>query len=129
MITPARAAELGGIISSDVPGTIPASAHSYTHPALEGRTVVRLTPDALGEVEDITLTSLGFTPGQKTPIGRVRQRAIGFPAWPIIHDPKNARHALNLVGDLQRAAKAAKSKPGNAKLLLDELAKMLGPSE
>lgn len=128
MITPSRAAELGGIISSDAPGTIPASAHSYTHLALEGRTVVRLTPDALGEVEDITLTSLGFTPGQHTGIGRMRQRAIGFPAWPIIHDPKNARHALNLVGDLQRAAKAAKSKPGNAKLLLDELAKMLGDS-
>ncbi|NUP48550.1 MAG: hypothetical protein HOW97_14760, partial [Catenulispora sp.] len=35
-------------------------ARAYRHPALEGRTVVRLVPRALGEAEDLTMEFLGF---------------------------------------------------------------------
>ena len=128
MITDSRAAELGGVSPTAVPDTVALQARRYVHPQFEGRTVVRLARENLAEVEDLSLGVLGFTPDGAAGVGHVRNRAIGFPAWPIITDPPNARHALNLVGDLNRAAKLARSKAGPAKELLDELAGRLGNS-
>lgn len=126
MITNARTAELGGIAQAAAPDTVPLYSRRYTHPALPGRAVVRLVRDSLQEVEDLSLAVLGFNADGGAEVGHVRMRAIGFPAWPILTDPDNARHALNLVGDLRRADKLAKSKAGPAKELLDELAGRLG---
>jgi len=128
MITDSRAAELGGVSSNAVPDTVALQARRYAHPQFEGRMVVRLVRENLAEVEDLSLGVLGFTPDGAAGVGHVRNRAIGFPAWPIITDPANSRHALNLVGDLNRAAKLARSKAGPAKELLDELAGRLGNS-
>ncbi|MDO4716390.1 MAG: hypothetical protein Q4B08_02385 [Propionibacteriaceae bacterium] len=128
MTDAARIVELGGIAAEEVPQTVGLLARSYTSPHLPGRTVVRLVREPLREVEDLSLGVLGLEPAQEAPVGRVRSRAIGFPAWPIIHDPANARHALNLVADLKRAAKLARSKAGPAKDLLDSLATTLGSS-
>ena len=129
MIDDSTIAALGGVAASAAPGASPAQARAYTHPALPGRTVVRLTTDALAQVEDTTLTSLGFThTGTPTPVGHTRTRTTGFPEWPILTDPANARHALNLVGDLRRIEKTARAKPGNAKKGIDELARMLDES-
>ena len=129
MIDDSAIAALGGVSASPAPGASPAQARAYTHPALPGRTVVRLTPDDLAQVEDTTLASLGFTRAcDPAPIGHTRTRATGFPEWPILTDPANARHALNLVGDLRRIEKTARAKPGNAKKSIDELARMLDES-
>ena len=129
MIDDSAIAALGGVSASPAPGASPAQARAYTHPALPGRTVVRLTPDDLAQVEDTALASLGFArTGDPAPIGHTRTRTTGFPEWPILTDPANARHALNLVGDLRRIEKTAGSRPGNAKRSIDELAQMLGGS-
>ena len=107
MILNSRTAELGGISATPQPDTITASALHYQHPALGDRVVVRIVGDNLTEAEDVALATLGFHRTAAVPVGAIRPRTAGFPAWPIRHDPANARHALNLVGDLQRATKLA----------------------
>lgn len=128
MILNSRTAELGGISVTPQPDTVTALALHYQHPALEDRVVVRLVGDNLTEAEDRVLAAIGLRRTAATPVGATRPRTAGFPAWPIRHDPANARHALNLVGDLHRAAKLARTKPKLAKELLDQLALTLGNS-
>ncbi|QQM66927.1 hypothetical protein [Actinomyces weissii] len=128
MTDDSQVAALGGVSTTAAPELTGLQARAYTHPALAGRTVVRLVQDNLVEAEDLSLKTLFFTPAGGTSVGYVRSRAIGFPAWPIVNDPQNAHHALNLVGDLRRVAKQARTKPGNAKDSLDRLAKTLGDS-
>ncbi|RRD46091.1 hypothetical protein [Tessaracoccus sp. OH4464_COT-324] len=128
MIGDEQAVALGGVGLSRTADAVVAQARHYTHPALPGRSVVRVVRGNLSEVEDLSLGALGFEAGRHTDVGFVRHQAVGFPAWPIIHDPANARHALNLVADLKRAAKMARSRPGATKDLLVELANKLGRS-
>lgn len=119
----------GGITAvSDGDVAVPVVAVSYSHPALAGRSVVRLVPEGLVEAEDLTLGVSGFASQGGVRVGFVRRRAVGFPAWPIVHDPENAQHALNLVADLERAASLAQTKAGAAKSLLTELAARLDAS-
>ncbi|WP_316524618.1 hypothetical protein [Kitasatospora brasiliensis] len=103
------------------------TARSYAHPALDGRRIVRLVPGALGQAEDLALDFLGLAP-QAAPVevGQVRQEALGFPAWALVHDPANGHHALALVKEMERLARQATSKPGAAKEGFDELAVRLG---
>ncbi|MFE0173592.1 DUF4132 domain-containing protein [Streptomyces sp. NPDC059002] len=70
------------------------TARAYAHPVLEGRTVIRLVPEAIGPAEDLALEYLGFDGGATTTVGRVRRRSLGFPAWALVNDPANGRHAL-----------------------------------
>ncbi len=98
-------------------------ARHYASDLLGDRRVVRLVPDNLQEVEDLTLETFGLRPDGAVAVGEVPNRAVGFPARAIITDPANARHALNLVQGLQRAVRQAKSKPGNAR---DEIVAMAG---
>ena len=128
MIPDSQVVGLDGIAIAPTEGCVALQARHYSHPALKGRTVVRLVRENLSSAEDISLGVLGFVPTSSQPVGYVRNRAIGFPAWVIINDPANARHALNLVPDLRRAARMARSKPGNTKVLLDSLAKTLSDS-
>lgn len=103
------------------------TARTYQHPALDGRQVVRLVPGALGPAEDLALDFLGLLPvAQAVEVGQVRQEALGFPAWALVHDPANGHHALALVKEMERLARLAKSKPGHAKDGFDELAVRLG---
>ncbi|MFF4813985.1 hypothetical protein ACFY2K_05315 [Kitasatospora sp. NPDC001309] len=103
------------------------TARGYTHPALDGRRIVRLVPGALGPAEDLALDFLGLAPeGAPAEVGQVRQEALGFPAWALVHDPANGHHALALVKELERLARQARSKPGAAKDGFDELATRLG---
>ncbi|WP_307867805.1 hypothetical protein [Umezawaea beigongshangensis] len=105
------------------------SARSYTHPALDDRVVVRLVPEVLGRAEDLTLEFLGFTePERATAVGVGRRSALGFPAWALIHDPANAHHALNLVKNVEKLTRTARSKAGSAKDGFLELGAMLGRS-
>lgn len=128
MIDDSRTAELDGVAASPVPDTVALHARSYTSELIEDRTVVRLVRDELLDVEDLTMAAFGFEQSDDAPVGHTRKRAIGFPAWPIIQDPDNAQHALNLVQDLQRVAKLAKNRPGPAKDRLIELGDILGRS-
>ncbi|WP_089106474.1 hypothetical protein [Streptomyces hyaluromycini] len=103
------------------------TARTYTHPALDGRTVVRLVPGTLGEAEDLALEFLGLAREPAAPeVGQVRRETLGFPAWALVHDPANGHHALALVKDVERLARQAKSKPGNAKEGFEALGERLG---
>ncbi|MEW2134113.1 hypothetical protein [Streptomyces sp. NPDC005435] len=103
------------------------TVRTYTHPALDGRQVVRLVPGTLGEAEDLALEFLGLAREPAAPnVGQVRRETLGFPAWALVHDPANGHHALALVKDVERLARQAKSRPGNAKQGFEELGVRLG---
>ncbi|MDO5681196.1 MAG: hypothetical protein Q4G46_00005, partial [Propionibacteriaceae bacterium] len=117
--------DLGAVTGEPADTSVPMVATQWSHPALPGRTVVRLTAEPLVRAEELSLEVTGFAPGPRTNVGHTRRRAIGFPAWPIIHDPANAHHALNIVADLERMARTARSKPGFAKDQVDDLVRIL----
>ena len=120
--------EHGGITLEANDATFPLSAATFTHAALPGRTIVRLIPEQLLEAERLALAVSEIEFEGSTPVGHVQRRGTGFPAWPILTDPKNAQHALNLVADLERATRHAKSKPGAAKTEILALADKLEDS-
>src|SRR5262249_26106766 len=60
------------------------------------------------------------------PVGHARRQALGFPAWALVNDPANGRHALAMVKEMERLARVARTKPGNAKEGYDLLATRLG---
>src|ERR1700694_4757354 len=97
--------------------TVTVTARQYRHAALGERPVIRLTQDPLAEAEDLAMEFLGFVKPQAAtpPVARARQRALGFPAAVILQDPKNARHALDVVKEMEKLSRVAVSKPGNAK--------------
>lgn len=86
-----------------------------------GRTVVRLVAEQLVVAENLALASFDIAQEHSIPVGITLQRALGFPAWAIIQDPKNAQHALNLVGDLEWARRNAKNQPKKVKERFDAL--------
>ncbi|MGQ4401537.1 hypothetical protein ACN6K4_001589 [Streptomyces hayashii] len=103
------------------------TVRTYGHPALDDRRIVRLVPGTLGEAEDLALDFLGLTREAHTPeVGQVRRETLGFPAWALVNDPANGHHALALVKDVERLARQAKSRPGNAKDGFEELGARLG---
>jgi len=107
--------------------TVTVTARQYRHPALGERPVIRLTQDPLAEAEDLAMEFLGFAKPQAAtpPVARARQRALGFPAAVIEQDPKNARHALDVVKEMEKLSRVAVSKPGNAKDGYEEIANRL----
>ncbi|OKX92290.1 hypothetical protein AUP71_12470 [Corynebacterium glutamicum] len=86
-----------------------------------GHTIVRLIPESLIEAESIAQATLGLNLFENHTVGKAEPRAVGFPAWPIIHDPDNAQHALNLVGDLEWARRHASSQAKKVKERFDAL--------
>ncbi|WP_327682474.1 hypothetical protein [Kitasatospora sp. NBC_00458] len=130
-----RLLEAGAVLPS---GTLPdagapdsaadiLTARGYSHPVLGDRRIVRLVPGALGPAEDLAVDFLGLVPAaEPVEVGQVRQEALGFPAWALVHDPANGHHALALVKEMERLGRQAKSKPGHAKDGFEELAKRLG---
>jgi hypothetical protein len=105
------------------------TCRTYRHPVLTERTVVRLVPGTLGEAEDLSMEFLGFArPEQVAKVGVVRQQALGFPAWALVHDPANGHHALALVKEIERLARTAKSRIGPAKAGFDALGERLARS-
>ena len=127
MNTSAFILEAGGLVPVAQPvdgvSTDVVSARSYTHPALGDRAVVRLSPSALAEANDLEMEVLGFNSGTHLgDVGRQKRRALGFPGWCLVHDPPHARYALKVVKRFQKAARRVKSKPGFAKEDFDKLA-------
>jgi hypothetical protein len=94
----------------------------FTHSGIPGREIVRLTPSNLAIGEDAAMDILGFAPVASSAKIALRMRqALGFPEWVLVHDPKNAASALAISRDLKKEARRAKSKPGNAKIVFDEM--------
>ncbi|QHN29349.1 hypothetical protein GII32_02075 [Gordonia amarae] len=120
--------EAGAVLAEPGEHTTPLVARGYTHPGLGDRVVVRLIGEALVPAEDATLEVLGLQPESSTPVGHVRRRTIGFPAWPIITDPANARHAITAAADLQRARKLVSASANAAKEAITATASRLGAS-
>ncbi|MDI1462475.1 hypothetical protein QEZ54_16000 [Catellatospora sp. KI3] len=105
------------------------SARRYRHPVLGDRAIVRLVPATLGGAEDLSMEFLGFEkPESAAPVGVVRQQALGFPAWALVHDPANGHHALALVKEIEKLARTAKSRTGAAKEGFDALGERLARS-
>ncbi|MFI1888463.1 hypothetical protein [Streptomyces jumonjinensis] len=104
------------------------TARAYGHQALDGRTVVRLVPESIAPAEDLALEYLGFTGSGSAPVGLVKPRSLGFPAWALVNDPAQGRHALAVVKEMERLARQVSSKPGLAKEGFDEIGERLDRS-
>ena len=121
----------GGIVplGARVPAdqrTTPVTARAYTHPALAGKTIVRLEPDAVARGTDAEMAAFGFdAPVVSEPLGLVRYRTLGFPAWALIHEPKNAKAALDVTDAFRQAKRLVLAKPGQAKDAFEDIAKQL----
>jgi hypothetical protein len=104
-------------------------ARAYRHAVLPGRTVVRLTAQSVATGDDLEMATLGFGAGEdRGVVGQERRRPLGFPGWALVHDPKNARFALDVVKEFKKHARKAKSKPGHAKDGIDAIAEKLARS-
>ncbi len=125
--------EAGGLAppdaTADAGATEQVVARTYRHPALGERPVVRLTSERLGQAEDLAMEFLGFAaPEVSAPLALQQRRSLGFAAWALTNDPKNARYALDLVKRMKAAARQARSKPGHAWDVYLAMAKDLGRS-
>lgn len=91
-------------------------ARAFTHPALPGRTVVRLSTTEMAPGVDVEMETLGFGDAATTDdLGWQRYRALGFPGWALVNDPARAKFALEVMKDFKKAAARVKSKPGHAR--------------
>ncbi|QIQ04944.1 hypothetical protein [Streptomyces liangshanensis] len=104
------------------------TARAYGHPVLDGRTVVRLVPGAIGAAEDLSVEYLGFAAEEVAEVGRVKRQSLGFPAWALVNDPGNGHHALAVVKEMERLARLVATKPGLAKEGFDEIGERLDRS-
>ena len=103
-------------------------ARSYTHPGLDAP-MIRLSASNVAHALDLEMELLGFTkPKKGVALGKVTPQKLGFPAWALVNDPKNARFALDVVADLKKAIRRMKSKPGHAKEQIDAIAQTLAGS-
>jgi hypothetical protein len=122
----------GGIVAKGV--KLPAderpsmvSARAYPHPAIAGKVIIRIEPDAVADGVDAEMEAFGFGEPEVTKdLGVVRHRTLGFPAWALVNDPKKAKIALGVTEDLRKAKKMVVSKPGHAKEAFEKIAKVLG---
>lgn len=126
--------ELGGLLSTKcllsteeyVADTAPVVAFTMH---INGVPMIRLVPETLLPAEKAIAeqfdTAHVTTPHVSHPIAYSRPQAIGFPAWPIMTDPANAQHALNLVADIEWARKNAKSNTGKVWSRFQELTEHL----
>lgn len=120
--------DAGAVLPEPGEHTTPLVARGYTHQVLGDRTIVRLVGEAIVPAEDAMLDVLGLEPTSAVPVGHLRRRTIGFPAWPIIVDPANARHAIAAAADLQRARKLVAGSANSAKAAIVAAASTLGGS-
>jgi hypothetical protein len=106
--------------------TSPVTARAYGHPALDGKLIVRLEPEAVAAGTDAEMAAFGFEAPKVSPkLGQVRSRTLGFPAWALVHEPKKAKAALDVTEDMRKAKRLVAAKPGHAKDAFEKIAKQL----
>ncbi|MEQ1503461.1 MAG: hypothetical protein ABMB14_14590, partial [Myxococcota bacterium] len=131
MIDPAAALEAGGLVpvATAVPAELPTDtvdARVYAHPAIPGRVVVRLVPDAIARGVDTEMGLFGFAmTGHHDDLARQRRRSLGFPGAALVADPERARYALDVMKEFRAVAKRVASKPGHARDGFDAIADRL----
>lgn len=109
----------GGLLPGDAPAPEGhpvdlVDARRYSHPALGTRPVVRLCAQKLAPGDDLEMEFLGFEAPEVRPgVAKRRRQPLGFPGWALVHDPEHARFALEVVKELKRALRRARSKPGH----------------
>jgi hypothetical protein len=104
----------------------PVTARRYRHPALGDRPVVRLVAGPMGRAEDLALEPMGFElASESEPVALARRRALGFPAWVLLHHPDEADYALAVVEEMEALARLARSRPGAAKDGYEEIGRRL----
>ncbi|MFK7984971.1 MAG: hypothetical protein AB8I08_02995 [Sandaracinaceae bacterium] len=102
-------------------------ARAYSHPALS-TPMVRLGPGTIDEAVDLEMELLGFAAAGRDDVGRVSRQPLGFPAWALVNDKKNARFALDVLEEMKKSIRRMKSKPGAAKEGLDAIGAQLAGS-
>ncbi|AKK06429.1 hypothetical protein CMUST_10565 [Corynebacterium mustelae] len=113
--------------SSQTANDAPLAAVTYTT-NLGIPPIIRLVAEPLIEAESLSLDTFGLKETTRHNCGFTPKRAAGFPAWPILTDPGNAKHALNLVKDVEWARRKAKTEAGKVKKRIDELVTTLQSS-
>lgn len=103
---------------------VPAIAVTYTtnHYAAP---IIRIIPEPLKAAKTAVMHGFGAEETNHVTIGFTPKRAIGFPAWPILTNPDNAHHALNLVQDLEWARRQAENEPDAVETHIDQLTGVL----
>jgi len=129
--------DAGGLINIDADATAGIDekatetivARTYGAAVLGDRVVVRLTSERLMPAEDLSMEFLGLE-GRETskPFAKQNRTALEFGHWALIHQPKNAKYALNLVKRMKGAERKANSKPGHAWDMYVEMAQELNKS-
>jgi hypothetical protein len=72
------------------------------------------------------MAAFGFEPPKVTAaLGQVRYRTLGFPAWALVHAPKQAKAALDVTEAMRKAKRLVATKPGHAKDAFEKIAKQL----
>ncbi|MBA3461324.1 MAG: hypothetical protein H0T46_15280, partial [Deltaproteobacteria bacterium] len=118
-------APLGAKLADDQRSS-PVTARAYAHPGLDGKVVIRLEPDVVAAGSDAEMAAFGFDePEVSAPLGKVRTRTLGFPAWALVHEPKKAAAALAVTDELRKAKRLVAAKRGHAKEAFEAIAKKL----
>src|SRR5512140_1879906 len=131
---PAQSLAAGGIVALGAKRpaeerTTAVAARAYPHPALDGKIIVRLEPEAAAEGTDAEMAAFGFgAPKVSAALGTVRYRTLGFPAWGLVNAPKQGKVALGVMEDVRKAKRLVSAKPGHAKDAFEKIAKTLQKS-
>ena len=104
---------------------VPVMAQESISSIIGKRVVVRLVQEPLLEANSFVQKYLGLETRDSYNVGMALPRAEGFPEWPIIIDPDNAHHALNLVSDVEWARRMVATQPNKVKQRIDALVKTL----
>ncbi len=104
-------------------------ARTYGAPVLGDRVIIRLSSERLVPAEDLSMEFLGLEGRAiSQPIAKQNRTALEFGHWALIHQPKNAKYALDLVKRMKAAARKAASKAGHAWDLYVAMAEELNKS-
>jgi hypothetical protein len=104
----------------------PVRARRYHHPALGGRTVVRLAGETVAVAEDRLLVFLGFDQVEVgEPLARTLRRGLGYVEWVLANDLDHADAALAAAPEVEGAARLAPSRPRAAIRLFEGVASRL----
>src|SRR6266540_3168191 len=104
----------------------PVRARRYHHPALTGRTVVRLAGETVAVAEDRLLTFIGFHQAEKgEPLARTPRRGLGYVEWVLVNDPNRTGAAHAVAPEVERAVRLAPSRPRAAIRMFEGLASRL----